>query len=323
MANKPDAGDVRLDLVHPVYLDVPMMITFLAALRNGVSFEDESTRRSSSGVDREKGGEGKVGLPGIGSLLGLDFSGRTSKKDRQEESEELKAVRQHTSASLFNALRHHLTAGDYIVRINEQKLFNVKLGQLVEASGAFVGNPLEDLLALVGRFVPYIDIDDSAKKSVNEASKAKKSGNPQVRARAEMIGAEAAQIATQAAEQEFGLKIFNQMREDLVNAHVHDVLLNGPDGLKVVLTLASEFFSEATAEYLREGHFSVLGKVTRILGEGEEINLARRTVVGSAGATMTKQIIENFRHLEGIDIDTAEPIITYPALQVLPLAVFV
>jgi len=42
-------GDEKSDtrsfepLVHPVYLDVPVMVSFLAAVECGVAYEDEST----------------------------------------------------------------------------------------------------------------------------------------------------------------------------------------------------------------------------------------------------------------------------------------
>src|SRR6266540_3157336 len=55
----------QLDLVHPVYLDVPMLVSFLAALEGGISFENEVTEQLLAG--RESGGEasGKMGLPSI------------------------------------------------------------------------------------------------------------------------------------------------------------------------------------------------------------------------------------------------------------------
>ncbi len=38
-----DADDDVLELVHPVYLDTPMMISFVAALEGGVAYGDERT----------------------------------------------------------------------------------------------------------------------------------------------------------------------------------------------------------------------------------------------------------------------------------------
>ena len=62
-------------LFHPVYLDVPMMISFLA-LRDGVAFEDTTTRRDSQTTSRERERSARVRRPSLGSLLGFDASGR-------------------------------------------------------------------------------------------------------------------------------------------------------------------------------------------------------------------------------------------------------
>ena len=42
-----------LELIHPVYMDIPMMVSFVAALEGGVSYGDEVTERSVK-ADQEK-----------------------------------------------------------------------------------------------------------------------------------------------------------------------------------------------------------------------------------------------------------------------------
>jgi len=44
------------DLVHPVYLDIPMMTSFVAALEGGFAYADKrKTSRTASGGDSEIG----------------------------------------------------------------------------------------------------------------------------------------------------------------------------------------------------------------------------------------------------------------------------
>src|SRR4051794_1998544 len=50
-------------LVHPVYLDVSMMVSFLAALRDGVEFENTVTRRDLRSAAKDREASGKVRLP--------------------------------------------------------------------------------------------------------------------------------------------------------------------------------------------------------------------------------------------------------------------
>lgn len=113
-----------------------------------------------------------------------------------------------------------------------------------------------------------------------------------------------------------------QMRDDLANASVHDEVLNGP-GLKAVLTMSSEFFNDATSAFLRAGIFTAVGKVTRILGPDDQINLLRRTVLAAADTDFARSLIENAADSEDFKIATFDPIIEAPAIQVLPLAVYI
>src|SRR5436309_2359268 len=91
-------------VLHPAYLDIPMMISFLAALTDGVAFEGETISRSTSGSEREGEAGAGIKLPSLGSMFGFDLSGRMRRKDHGEQGEEMRAVRQHTAASLFNSL---------------------------------------------------------------------------------------------------------------------------------------------------------------------------------------------------------------------------
>jgi hypothetical protein len=62
-----------LELIHPVYLDVPMMVSFFAAIEGGVSYSGEYTERVRASIAREREGQGRAGLPNIASLFGLSF----------------------------------------------------------------------------------------------------------------------------------------------------------------------------------------------------------------------------------------------------------
>jgi len=328
-----DDEERRLQLVHPVYLDVPMMISFLAALEGGIAFEDGSTRRTLTGAQRDREGGGKLRLPALGSLLGFDMSGRMGKQEREEDTEEVKAVRQHTSASLFNALHHRLHQDGYVRILREAGELNEAVGQLVQVTGAFIGNPLERVLAFFAQALPYaalseeVEAAEAATEQPELPKNPGKSGSPAVRARASEIEqerqrAELARAAEEQAQDAF-LGMLVQMRTDLAESAIRDAVLEGPDGLRAILTLSSEFFSETTGEQLSAGSFTVLGKVTRVLGEDEEVNLTRRTVLGAAGSQVAREVVVESVKKSGISLDTYDPIIRAPAVQVLPLAVFV
>ena len=47
---EPAAG---IDLVHPLYLDVPMMVSFLATLQDGVAFTSDVAESASQSTKAE------------------------------------------------------------------------------------------------------------------------------------------------------------------------------------------------------------------------------------------------------------------------------
>lgn len=294
-------------LVHPVYLDVPMMVSFLAAIDGGVAYEDESTRRTSAGAERAREGTGRIGVPVLSSFLRLDLGGKIAHRDRDEESEEVRVVRQHTEASLLNLLRQHLVDAGSITRIASlDELSGLDSGSLVEITGEIVGNPLQQLVSLFTQLMPYMGLDETSLRRSGRSRR--KSGNPAA--------------GQGAADGHDELRMLLQMRDDLAAATVQDVVLDA-EFMKAVLTPSTEFFSGGTVDYLLAGRFTALGKVTRVLEKEDSINLVRRTVLGAAGPTLASTLINDIKNTDQLFLEVSDPIIESPAIQLLPLAIFV
>src|SRR4051794_39638601 len=136
-----------VDLRYPLYLDVPMMISFLAALEDGVSYEENIQRRA--GGRQAVRGEASAGtrLPSFLSLLSFDLRGSLSGESDTDELEELQLVKRHTEASLFNRLRSALHEDGGVKVLDEEILSpgEVVPGMIVEANGVVVRNPLDEL----------------------------------------------------------------------------------------------------------------------------------------------------------------------------------
>src|SRR5689334_9749319 len=91
-------------LAHPVYLDVPMMVSFLATLDDGVTYTSEVAEKLTSSKQGEGEGAVKIGIPSLAQWLGLNLGadGKYRKRSASDETVESRLVREHTSASLFN-----------------------------------------------------------------------------------------------------------------------------------------------------------------------------------------------------------------------------
>ena len=316
-------------LAHPVYLDVQMMISFLAYLEGGVVTQEEETTREAGARERVLKGRagGRFRLPWT---VDVDAGTEGSTQRRDEVSSESKSARHHTAASLFNLLYQYLHDDEQLIALqDETQLTDVRSGDLVELSGEYLGNPLEDVLAFLSSVLPYITEQQEAQRAAAEAAleqarKAQRSGNPAKRAQSATDTPELAQALaslTAPTDENLGLQMMRRMAEDLRLVPVHDLVMTTPAGLRAVLTVSSEYYSDETNESLRAGDFRVIGKVTRVLTDDETINLTRRTVLGAAGPTIAQELIESVKTDE-LQLDVTDPIVAAPAVQILPMAIF-
>ncbi len=316
------AGD-SLELIHPVYLDVPMMVSFLAAVEGGVSYTQELTERLASSMAKEREGQGRVGIPSLATLFGLSFdmTGRLRRQSQDEESTETKVVREHTEASLFNLLRESLrTRDDFTEILDVEQLSEVNPGYLVEVSGEILGNPLQQILDAIWQILPYLGIDPDQVE--NQRGSQRQRNQP--RQGRQQTPLQASSGGEPEGFSEADIKLLRTMREDVGNAKVSDLILKSSGNLRAVLTMAREFLTSATEDYLLGGRFTAIGKVTRVLEEGDSINLTRRTALGLASPEIARQLISSVdTESEEVSFDVADPIVEAPGLQILPLAVFV
>lgn len=334
MSDRPRPG---YNLVHPVYLDVPMMVSFLAHLEGGVSTREEQSSEEAGA--RERVFRGRAGfrflLPHMpGAELGAERSTQSSDASTFQSRTE----RHHTAASLFNALYEYLRDDGEVIDLNsEAELAGLSSGQLVEVSGQYIGNPLEEVLTFFMHFLPYWEEHQqaqltAAEEALQEAKTAgKKAGssgrttpsNAQQAAQQALVAQLAAAVAAaKAPSSDFGLQIMRRMAEDITEAPVHDLLLETELGVRVVLTVSSEYFSSETNEFLRSGEFRAVGKVVRVIMGDRTINLTRRTLLGAAGPTTAQEIMTKIRNDSELDLELHDPIVTAPAIQLLPMAIF-
>jgi hypothetical protein len=317
-------------LSHPLYLDVQMMVSFLAYLEGGVFTTAEETTQTEISKEKNASGSAKFKLPSLASLLGLEASVSGDASRKSAETAETKVARHHTAASLFNGLYQHLTTGTTLHKIESaEDLHSLKTGDFVEVSGRYTGNPLEQTLDLMNSFLDYMrQIAERDNERNRSSSNARRSNNPQRREAASLLNTDDSDYVELAQqyrtfERSFEFMMVQKMREEIESSPIHDVVLKTSSDLRVILTVSSEYYSPSVAEHLTSGDFTAVGKVTRVLKSGESINLSRRTIIGKLGddadqiATSITDSIPQITQLAG------SPVVEYPALQVLPMAIFV
>lgn len=311
------------DLAHPVYLDVPMMTSFLAHLEGGLATHEAETQTTTDPTDRRTGARTGARMR-LFKFVDPEGEVDVARQRRNEAAVELRVERHHTAASLFNLLYYYLHEDGEVVDLRDaDQLQDLATGQLVEFEGRYLGNPLETVLSFMTAIYPYIEDSTGSETAASGtqgsvARKSQKSGNPARRA-----GAATAPPSDQApVGDQFGIRMMQRMAADIMEAPVHDLLFSTAADLRTVVTVSSEYYSAKMNEQLRSGQFRVIGKVTKVLREDETINLARRTVLGAAGPDMAGSLLSNLEG-ESLSLDLADPIVAAPAVQVLPMAIFI
>lgn len=207
----------QIALRHPLYLDVPMMTSYLAYLTDGVAHAigEKTTGTASNATDKAVGGG--ISIP-AGGLASVTFSGRFGRSRSAEETVETTVERHHTAASLFNVLLDYLTDANLIGGVKRDSLEALGPGALVRSRGRFVGNPLEDSLSMINQMVPYLqammpDVEP-------DPSEGKRSGNPAKKAAATAASSHESKLLREAAKieranTEMALFLAQQMYKDI------------------------------------------------------------------------------------------------------------
>ena len=303
-----------------------MMTSFLAYLNGGVVTSEEQTQKEAAARENSWKGHagGRVRLP-----FALDAeAGSEGIAHRNEEiSLELKSARHHTPASLFSSLYDYLSENDLLTDLRDaRQLGELKNGQLIELGGEYLGNPLEEALAhvsevsshfattrgLAGDLHWWTDIEGAPGLGRHEL----RQGRAEPRESMTAISRR-----PEDADNDAAIQIILRMAKLLQAAPVHDLIICSPAGFHAVLTASSAYYSQEASEILRYGEFRVVGKVSRIVTGETAIDLTRRISLAAAHPAVTRDLLAAAK-AAGLPIGFADSVVSGPAVQVLPMAVF-
>lgn len=320
----------QIDLVYPLYLDVPMMTSFVAALEDGIAYGSDVTQMKNQRRTIGAEGEGKAGagVPGMGifsTLLNIDLRGKIQGEQAAGSDEEVKLVRRHTEASLFMRLRHRLVNDNRILQIQGlddlQQLENAEQDYLVEIRGRISRSPLNESLETVFRMLNMFGVDLS---SNTKPQQGQGGGGKQKRGQQQQRPTSLADQFQIDDEGRMGLQLMQRIREDLAQSKVLDAVLHPSDieDLNVVMALALEFLPEGALDNMLSGDFSVLGKVTRLVEDSDEISLYQRTVFKNLDSESLDEMFDGLRKSPLFKLPDNPSTVQAPALQIMPLAVY-
>src|SRR5262249_22892843 len=146
-------------LVYPIYLDTPMMTSFLASLEGGIMEETNIEGKTISA--EEKARSASIGAKVsklISGFIYLEGKGELAKKVSDTLESQYKSTVRFPNATLFVRLRDLLSEQNLVKPLKSKTDFEaVRIGDLVEFQGITRPNPAYQVRRAVNQILPLFE----------------------------------------------------------------------------------------------------------------------------------------------------------------------
>lgn len=305
------------NLIVPVYVDTNALLDLLASVEGGFSLVEKVSSRSSMSSEKDKSalveGGTEFGIPNVLSLLKINLGGSLSAKRGEESGEERETVRYHTYGSLLHRLRSYLEAQKMVktLDVNDDVWESIEASNFIEVKGIVRPNPLADSFGRIDRLIGIVqlvsgfEISSSGQQSSGKGGKklSDKSQMTQIR--------------------QFIKGILSDIEKENIRTFVVDIQ-SQRRGSAVVL-LYTNYLRDQTMTEIEHKEYRLLGKVVRKIEKDSEetIDLLRGTGLGGIGKETLDTLLAPFNQLEGMNLPEVKTEVRGPALEIVPIAIFV
>jgi len=306
-----------VELFVPIYLNQRIVFDMIAMIEDGFSHLQTVQTSRKRGSSSEGGAESEIGSSNIFAFLGVKLKGHVSGKKDNEEQSVATQERIHTPSSLFSKLYQRLTDDSSIVYLSSStstKLSDLKPGNIVEISGLLHKSPLLNLLEHALRMAEMLNM---LPDSPQEASSDQPPSDSPDQKKSTLI--ESPPLASQ----------IRSMIQELRAGEAVDLVCSLADhsAIRAVIPVYQTYFFNQTMSEVIDGEYRVLGKVTRVVPREVDgtINLFRYSGLGLYEQRILNQMLSQLEGLKGAGLQIGEitPVIKAPALQLIPIAIFV
>lgn len=298
--------------VFPYYLDEEMVMSFLATIDDGLSIVRKVSQTIEDSENGQVNGETEAGINWlpfkIGAKVGAGISSGTIKGE-QWESE-----RQYPTISLFNLLRQQLFRHGIVKSIDVDADVTLGVGDIVEFTGSLRKNPILELKEVweAYRIMRPTFVNTTSDSTGISRSNEKRSGSksPDI-----TLSPDEKRVET----------ILSIGSKGIDDAGLLDVRIQTGHSVfeNAVLTLRMERDPAQAIAFSRDSKCKVIGKITGITSDGNYIPLYRRSGLSLFPLDMMEAIFAPLRNLPGLTLDLDDVAVRGPAIQILPLAIFV
>lgn len=328
------------DLVVPIYLDTNALLDLLASIEGGFNIVEKITTKESRAagsaheVKAEAGTE--FGIPNVLSLLklALGYSGRRSSEKAQESAKETE--RYYTYGSLFVRLRDYLSENDLLKVLDDGSTTWEALNpsDFVEVRGLFRPNPFATSLGVMDRLLgmSQLFVGMSRPKTASSAQSSGQGSASQDERRRQQeekrLGEQAKEQArNQAKQMEEFRSLIKGVLSDIQNERIRTFVVEfgRPVSGKAVALLFLDYLRDQTMTEIANREYRMLGKIVRKIetGSTDRIDMLAGTGLGGIGRDAISQMAGAFSAMPGMNMPQIETEILGPALELVPVAVFI
>lgn len=304
--------------VFPYYIDEEMVTSFLATIEGGLSIVEKVSQ--TFGSAHQGSVEGGINASGGIPLFGhARVSGNAGRKSESTSGEQWEFERQHTMISLLNLLRQLLLERSIAKVVAANSSMELEIGDIVEFQGSLHENPFVELKQFWETYlkmrplIPDAEVQQAATSTQrgNRSSQKSQSKNNS----AKPISEEDKMIQTIVDMSSQGIE-----ESGLLDVHIetdHSVYEHA------VLTLRLDSSPAKSLAYSKGSRCTVIGKITGIAEEEAPILMYRRSGLRYFNLQIFEDAFRPLRNIDELNIDFGELAVPAPAIQVLPLAIFV
>ena len=301
----------EIPLIHPIYLDVPMLVSFAAAVQGGISLASEITQGSKLGGSGSGNASGEFNLSSLFKSLFETSAKASGEASISGESQVVrKESRSYTEASIAIILYHELKQKDRsIIELSKaQDAKELPIGALVEISGTIEKNTIDSIIDYAAAADILIGMSPDQSQGPAPSGRGK-SATP---AKGKQQRSEAGRIA-------------DFLDQDRKRTPISNVILRTPQelGLGVVISLRTANLRDLTLSELHKNNVRVVGKVTRHIPPGDSMVSFENYGMAMLDREMLSSMFESIAMTEGFAADLGDFVVEGPAIQILPLMIFV
>jgi hypothetical protein len=300
-----------IPLIHPIYLDVPMLVSFAAAVQGGLSLASEVTEEKKRATSGSGSFSAEFSLSNLFKSL-FDAGAKASIEGSLNSETQLvrKESRSYTEASIAIILYHQLKAqkGSILEVASIGDIASLPIGALVEVPGTIEKNTIDSIID----YAAAIDILSSMAGDQTPAT------NPQQKGKQG--------FATVPKKQKSDVaRVAECLDQDRKRTPISNVMLRTKDStdLNVIISLRTANLRDLTLSELHKNNVRVVGKVTRVIPEGEEMVSFENYGMAMIDQDVLSNLFSGITSADGFAGELSDFVVSGPAIQILPLMIFV